>query len=522
MRTLTIILLLALVAACGDDHGHTHDEGGHSDTEDGGHGHEHGGGIVITDFTGATELFVEFPPLAVGRKSPFAAHFTRMDNFEPADSGHVTVRLSGGGAPDETFKAGPTATAGIFRPVAEPQHAVMRNLSFELHTDDFTSVHDVGAYQVYESGHDADHDAPEATVADGLIPFLKEQQWKVDFAVAPVVVRQLSASVPAPGVLSPAPGGEAYLVAQTDGIVRAANDRFPQIGDEVEAGQIIARLSPHLGGEQDYAAILAERAAAQAAYEAAQADRVRAQNLLAEGAVSRRRLEEARAAERTARARLGAANARLEAVDGNETAEAGFAIRTPVAGRVVQVAVGHGQFVNAGDRLFRIVNPDRLRLTAEVAEIDAVDMGAPTGAWFTPVGSSQVFELGADNARLIAAGGAVDPTTRTVPVVFEFANPGARFRASMDVSSHIRVGQVFEGPSIPASALVDDAGQSVVFVMADAENWERRVIRIAVRDGNHVGVVSGLEPGEWVASRGAYLIHLAASGPAKAGHGHAH
>lgn len=515
-RMCRALLLCAALTACGDDHGHPH-------AGEDAHGHDHGGGIVITDFTGETELFVEFPALAVGRESPFAAHFTRLDSFEPVDSGRLVVRLSGGGAPDETFEAGPADTPGIFRPVAKPRNAVMRNLSFELQAEDFTAVHRVGQYQVYESAHDADHAAPaEEREAAGLIPFLKEQQWKVDFAIAPVVVRQLSGSVPAPGVLSPAPGGEAYLVAQTDGIVRAGGDRFPQIGDQVEAGQIVAWLSPHLGGEQDYAGIVAERVATRAAHDAARADRARVEDLLAEGAVSRRRLEEAQAAERSARARLDAANARLEAVEGNKFAEAGFAVRAPVAGRIVQVAVGRGQFVKPGDPMFRIVDLRTLRLIADVAEIDAVDMHAPTGAWFTPTGGEEIFELTPGNSRLIAAGGAVDPVKRTVPVVFEFENPDRRLRASMSVSSHIRTGTAFEGPSIPASAVIDDAGQSVVFVMADAENWERRVVRIAVRDGSYVGIATGIEPGERVASRGAYLIYLAATGPAEAGHGHAH
>ena len=540
-RLLWAVLLSGVLVACGDhghdhDHGdgdhshgdeaHDHDDGGHGhgdeahDHDDGGHGH--GGGVVITHFTPQTELFVEFPPLAVGRPSPFAAHFTRLDSFAPVGAGRLVVRLSGGGVPDETFTAQPSATPGIFRPVATPKHVGMRRLTFELDGGDFATVHDVGAFQVYATVAEADASLPEEEEDTALIPFLKEQQWKVDFATAPVELRRLSASIPAPGVLTPAPGGEAYLLAPTDGLVLANGARFAEIGDVVEAGDVIALLSPHLGGEQDYAAIVADRASARAAYQAARSDRQRVEGLLAEGAVSQRRLEEARAAENTAKARLDAAVARLEAVHGEASGQAGFAIRSPVAGRIAHVAVGRGQFVNPGETLFRIVDPTTLRLTADVAEIDAVGMGSPAGAWFTPAGGDEVFQITDDNGRLIAAGGAVDPVKRTVPVVFEFDNKGQGFRAGTSVTARIRTGAPFEGPAIPASAIVDDAGQPVVFVMADAENWQRRVIRVALRDGAYVGVAAGLEPGERVASRGAYLIHLAASGPAEAGHGHVH
>ena len=61
----------------------------------------------------------------------------------------------------------------------------------------------------------------------------------------------------------------------------------------------------------------------------------------------------------------------------------------------------------------------------------------------------------------IAAGGAVDPVTRTVPVVFEFDNSEGAFRAGMSVNAHVRTGDGFEGPSIPASAIVDDAVRNI-------------------------------------------------------------
>ncbi|MFP4004567.1 MAG: efflux RND transporter periplasmic adaptor subunit [Alphaproteobacteria bacterium] len=547
-RVFALIAVLGLQAACesekddshdhggGDhphgeeagDHGQDHGDGGHDEAaggHDGGHaGHGgHGGGIIIiTHYTEHTELFVEYPALAVNRESPFAAHFTRLDTWEPVTSGRLTVRLSGGGAPDETFDSGPSSTAGIFRPVVKPEHAATRKLTFELDTGEFTSVHEVGEYRIYPAAEEADAASPHEHRPEGLVPFSKEQQWKVEFATAPVQVKRLSASIAAPGVLSPAPGGEAWLVAPTDGLLLVNGGRIPEIGDKVEAGQIIARLSPHLGGEQDYATLVSERASAEAAWESARQDRKRVERLLAEGAVSQRRLEEAQAAERTAKARFDAAKARLGAVQGRANAGAGIAIRAPVSGRIAQIGAGRGQFVNQGTTLFRIVDTRILRLTAQIAEIDAVEMAAPTGTWFTPAGGSQVYEITAENGRVVAAGGAVDPVKRTVPVIFEFENPDGAFRAGMNVSAHIRTNKTFAGPAIPASAVVDDAGQPVVFVMSDAENWERRVIRVALRDGEWIGVSSGVTLGERVVSRGAWLVHLAASGPAEAGHGHVH
>jgi multidrug efflux pump subunit AcrA (membrane-fusion protein) len=47
-------------------------------------------------------------------------------------------------------------------------------------------------------------------------------------------------------------------------------------------------------------------------------------------------------------------------------------------------------------------------------------------------------------------------------------------------------------------------------------------VRLGIRDGDYVQVIEGVAPGERVVTRGAYLVRLAGSAPAAAGHGHAH
>ncbi len=529
-------LLSGLLAGCnGSGETHNHEDGGHSHgADDHGHGdgdhgddeyahgedeHGHGGGVVVTDFTDATELFVEFPPFAVGRESPFAAHFTRLNDFTPVAEGSVMIRLAGGGAPEEIFTAGPSPTAGIFRPIARPRHAAMREVTVILQSGDLVSVHQLGNFQVFETVADADASLPDEAAGEGLIAFLKEQQWQVDFATAPVREAVLFHSVRAPATLEPAPGGDATLTAQAEGVVLAAEDGFPEIGDSVEPGQVIARIAPNLGGERDFASLLAERDAARAAYSVAQAEFERVEGLFEAGAVAQSRVEQASADLETTRARLSAAQARLEGSQGS--LEGGVAVRAPVAGRIARVNVGPGSYAQAGEQLFRIVDPSRMRLVAQVAEIDAPNLGQPQGAWFTLLGQDAAYDLADYGGRLVAAGGAVDTVRRTMPVIFEFENASG-FAAGALASARVRTSRRFDGPVIPASAIVDEAGVSVVFVMENGENWRRQPIRISVRDGDLIGVASGVEPGDRVVSQGAYLVHLAASGPAEAGHGHAH
>jgi multidrug efflux pump subunit AcrA (membrane-fusion protein) len=116
----------------------------------------------------------------------------------------------------------------------------------------------------------------------------------------------------------------------------------------------------------------------------------------------------------------------------------------------------------------------------------------------------------------------VDPQSRTVPLVFEVPNPGRALRAGMYARVRVFTGQARKALAIPASAVVDDGKQEVAYVLSSGEAFERRPLKLGVRDGDLVEVVEGLAPGDRVVSRGAWQVRLAAAGGALPAHGHVH
>jgi multidrug efflux pump subunit AcrA (membrane-fusion protein) len=62
----------------------------------------------------------------------------------------------------------------------------------------------------------------------------------------------------------------------------------------------------------------------------------------------------------------------------------------------------------------------------------------------------------------------------------------------------------------------------VVFVQTGGETFERRPVTLGHQDGGFVEVLEGVKPGERVASRGAFLIRLAAMSSTVPAHGHVH
>lgn len=506
-----------LLTACGDAGRPSAKDGSHPAAADAGHGHEHAPGAEkITHFSERTELFVEFPRLVAGEKSAFAAHLTTLADFRALAAGKVSVILSGGGQPDEVFATETPTQPGIFRPEALPKAAGERELTIEVATPQFTVRHLLGPVTVYadRKAADAEHGEHE----DEGIAFTKEQQWKVDFATAEVVKRPLRPAIAATGSVRGRPDGEALMLAPAPGRVQAAG-AFPVLGQAVKKGELLATFAPRLGGDADLATLQADAKKAAIELDLAQRERTRIESLFKDEAVPEKRLLAAQAGEASARANLAAAQGRA----GQYGGAGGVPLRAPVAGVLADVRVAPGAYAQEGAALFHIVDRSALWLELRVPEAEAARLTTPSGAAFRVDGIEEGFEIvPGTNGRLIAAGGAVDATTRTLPVLFEIARPDDRLRVGMAVKAQVFAGPAREVVAVPASALLDENGVATVFVMLGGESFARRPVRVGVRAGDWVEVLEGLEPGQRVVSRGAYLVKLAASNSGQIGHGHAH
>ena len=72
-------------------------------------------------------------------------------------------------------------------------------------------------------------------------------------------------------------------------------------------------------------------------------------------------------------------------------------------------------------------------------------------------------------------------------------------------------------PAIPKAAVLMEAGRPYVFVQTGGERFARRFIEIAARDGDLVGVKSGVKPGERVVVRGCVRRAAGVGGQGTAG-----
>jgi cobalt-zinc-cadmium efflux system membrane fusion protein len=95
-------------------------------------------------------------------------------------------------------------------------------------------------------------------------------------------------------------------------------------------------------------------------------------------------------------------------------------------------------------------------------------------------------------------------------------------RPGQRIQGRLRTGYVENRLALPASAVVNEGGQNVVYVQVDGEAFERRPVQLGLRSGNFVAITGDVKAGERVVTEGAAAVRAAAATPGAFGHGHAH
>lgn len=497
----------------------------------------HVGGGSFTRLADGIELFVEFPHLIEGVESeePWEVHFTWVEGWRPVDGATVTLSMSGPGGMREEMTAEPEIP-GVYIVSPTAPAAGEWSVDFALSVDGRDYAMHAGELEVYESeeeagshlghahvdshlGHDhAEDDVAEDDVAEddlhaeqvaGSITLSKEEQWSFPFAVAVAEEREIPASFSAAGELVAPPGGLVHVSAPVAGLAQVDGPSLGP-GDFVRSGQVLALIAPTSLNES-YARIRADVVAAEREAE-------RAERLFSAGAIPARRLEEARRDLNVAVSAFEAIGGASASVDGDDPDSDLYRLRSPIDGVVAVRDMALGQQVAVGEHAFTIVNAATLWFVARVPARYASETSRIRGAWFTVEGGASTYTA----TRVLSVGDVIDPGSRTLPVRFAVANAERALKVGMLAEGQILIGDPVRGPAVPASAIQDENGLSVVYVKVTGDTFDRRVIDPGASDGSWTLVASGLEIGEQVVTTGAYQVNLAALGTIEPSDGHAH
>jgi RND family efflux transporter MFP subunit len=278
---------------------------------------------------------------------------------------------------------------------------------------------------------------------------------------------------------------EADLAANASGRVLAVS--FER-GDEVKAGQLLATLDVR-AATLTAAEARAQASSVRAQEEPAKDECARYEQLKQKGAISdleyQQRVTQCRtlplsAEAASARAALAAQNVG----DGK--------IRAPFSGIIAERFVEVGQYVRHDSKVASIVSVDPVRLELAVPEAEVAKVSE--GAEVRFVVAAYPDRAFTGSVKFVS--GVVRRNTRDLVVEALVDNPERRLLPGMFADAQLRVGSD-RLPSVPRSALVQRAGQSHVFVVADGR-LEERVVALGPALGERVSIQRGVKAGERV------------------------
>lgn len=578
LLSLAAALALGVTVGCGrpaqgepDGHGHDHSGGAeHGDHQD--HGEELEP-TSITHFTSKLLLFLEYPHLVQGEEARFLAHFSVLETGEPIRDGSLHFKVTDSqGNTRKVVVDGPKRD-GLFIPEWIFKSPGTYRLELLLSSSKAQDSLDVGNLIVHASAHDAQHAAETAgDEPPDLVPFLLEQQWKIDLLLEKASRQTLTHRITTPARIVPKHGTSAVASPPIAGRLSPPNDaHFPLVGQRVEAGEVLAFVEPPLPAT-DAAQLTANRAwiqalkleiafrkldlnmktaeiekavrTATATLDFAQRAKGRADELRQKGVGTDQQSDKAEQDIRLAQAELDGAMASKHANDEmrtqlgelragtnidfdmgeSQSARPRMPIKAPISGVVVKSASVDGEQVEAHATVFRIVNADRVWVIGSLSEFDLGSLTANPGATLSlpAFPGWQTDILNEARGRFVHLGTVVDDSSRVVPITYELPNPDGRFRVGMLAEVHVATQMADEVVAISENAVVMDNGRPIAFVMLDGENFQRRELKLGIRDSGFVEIVSGVEVGERVATKGSYALKLASQSPSSFGAGHVH
>jgi HlyD family secretion protein len=295
------------------------------------------------------------------------------------------------------------------------------------------------------------------------------------------------------------------------------------IGDKVEAGQVLARLSATTL-ELQKSQFMASLASAKATIAQADAQLLEAKSsadeamrvstrtaaLRKQGSASQAAADTAASGAISATARvtvavqsLEAARAQLELVNAQlanvELSLQRTQVVAPVAGEVLERNATVGSIATAaGTPMFVIVKDSALELKADVAESDLMRLASGQKAIVAAVGATEPLQ---GTVRMVEP--TIDSTTRLGRVRVTVNEP-ALVRSGMFAEATVIVAE-HDAVAVPVTA-VGSGPQGTTVMRVTNGDVARVLVKTGIRDGGFIEIVEGLSPGDVVVTKAGAFV----------------
>jgi multidrug efflux pump subunit AcrA (membrane-fusion protein) len=333
-------------------------------------------------------------------------------------------------------------------------------------------------------------------------------------------MRDLPAVLSLPGHIALPDNATWRVGVLTDGRVEKV---YANLGDYVHKGEILARMHSHdvHDARAAYQTAVADSARSDAAQALARTEYDRTQRLYALKAAS---LEQTQIAQQElVNAQTEAKNARIAVTrerthledtlgvpadipenshdENNELVP----IASPASGYVLEKNVTPGVTIQPSTDAFVVGDLSRLWMLASVRADQLAGLHVGQFAVVSlPDAPGENF-----SGKVANLGQRFDPTTRQMQIRIEFTNTGGRLRPEMLARAELPVAEKKAALLVPQDAMQQVNGQDAVFVRVSADHFVMHPIQTGgAGDSAHsmVRVVSGIQPGDQVVTRGSFLV----------------
>ena len=358
--------------------------------------------------------------------------------------------------------------------------------------------HDDPAVAVIASGH---VDEPEHPGLPHLLRLPPAVVANAGIVTERVTKHALASTLSLPGEVVSDPDRSARISSPVAGRLESVSLRE---GARVAKGDVLALVRvPELGN------VRSAYTAATAKAKAARSNATRLEALLADRLTSEQAYRDAVAQADALEAEARSLGEQLTGLGAGVTQGSAFLLplRAPIAGTVLSRDAVVGQPVTPDKTLGSLADMSHVWFLGRIFEKDLAELkeGAPSE-----------IELNAFPARRFAGtveyiGQQIDPSARTLTARIGLSNPDGVLRIGLFGTARVSRGKPTGEPrlAVPRNALVEVAGDTVVFVKQPDGDYELHEVVPGEASIGMVEIVSGLREGEDVVVEGAFTLKSA-------------
>jgi cobalt-zinc-cadmium efflux system membrane fusion protein len=279
-----------------------------------------------------------------------------------------------------------------------------------------------------------------------------------------------------------------------------------KVGDWVKPGQKLVTLQSEEVGKAK-----SEFYKAVADHELAASIHERDQRLFDRGVSAQKNLLASDAELKVAEANLNAAEKKLHVLGFTEAEVRAIAethqinptitLFAPITGKIIQNTAVLGGIIDQSTEILTILDPRVLWVDAEIYERDIARV---------KIGQDVEISVPAYPADRFAGtvsyiSDVLKESTRTITVRTEVENKDYKLKPGMFAKIRISVDHQTQALVLPEEAVLDDQDNKMIFIQKDGK-FIPRLVDIGIRDDGYLEILSGVQPGDEVVTRGNYQL----------------